>query len=306
MIQMKRITFLVMLIGLVAGMGVGKPAQAGNETTVAEGMAQYVPCAGSPATRLNAGLTARVTPGLPNALRSQPFRGSGSAIIGQIPGGSSFVVVFGPICGSNLTWWQVNYNGVIGWTPEGEGGTYWVEPINVVSCPYAPAPRLTVGGQGRVTPGLPNTIRSQPNTSGARIGQIPGSSTFSVLSGPVCGSNLNWWQVNYNGVIGWTAEGQYSTYWVEPVSVSTCTIALPPRLTVGRSARVTWGGSSNNMRSQPNLTAQRIGQIPPGGIFSVIEGPQCNGGIGWWKVNYNGVIGWTAEGLNNVYWLEPQ
>jgi hypothetical protein len=83
-------------------------------------------------------------------------------------------------------------------------------------CPGTPTPRLTVGGQGRVTPGLPNNLRSGAGVWNTRIGQIPGGGAFQVLAGPVCAGYYNWWQVNYQGLVGWTAEGVFSTYWLEP------------------------------------------------------------------------------------------
>ena len=85
----------------------------------------------------------------------------------------------------------------------------------IAQCPGAPLSRLTVGGTGHVTPGTPNLIRSQPG--GATIGSIPGGAAFSVLQGPTCTSDgIAWWQVNYNGTIGWTAEGQGTTYFLQP------------------------------------------------------------------------------------------
>lgn len=85
-------------------------------------------------------------------------------------------------------------------------------------CLNAPPPRLHVGGQGRVTlNGVPNRIRSQPNTSGAILGQIPSGDVFSVIGGPNCDGTYTWWQINYNGIVGWTAEGTGSDYFVEPV-----------------------------------------------------------------------------------------
>jgi len=84
------------------------------------------------------------------------------------------------------------------------------------SCPGAPAPRLTVGLSGRVTPGYPNALRNAPSLSAERIGNIPGEGVFTVLAGPRCADGFSWWQVNYNGSVGWTAEGDSSEYWVEP------------------------------------------------------------------------------------------
>ena len=61
----------------------------------------------------------------------------------------------------------------------------------------------------------------------------------------------------------------------------------------------------NRLRSLPE--GDVIGLIPPGGMFDVMDGPQCGpvNGLVWWKVNYNGAVGWTAEGENGEYYLEP-
>jgi hypothetical protein len=52
-----------------------------------------------------------------------------SDLLTAIPEGERFNVVGGPACGEGLVWWQVEYNGFTGWTPEGEGDTYWLNPI---------------------------------------------------------------------------------------------------------------------------------------------------------------------------------
>ena len=83
-------------------------------------------------------------------------------------------------------------------------------------CPGAPPVRLRVGMTARVTPGLPNKIRSQPATGAAEVGSIPGEGIFSVTGGPTCADGYTWWQVNYQGLIGWTASGTAQEYWVEP------------------------------------------------------------------------------------------
>jgi len=82
-----------------------------------------------------------------------------------------------------------------------------------------------------------------------------------------------------------------------------CPGALPSRLVIGGQARVT-PGDSNNIRQRPSLDSARIGQIPAGGTFQVLEGPTCADGYAWWRVNYAGTVGWTAESGNSVYWLE--
>ncbi|MCE7946540.1 MAG: hypothetical protein DYG88_03825 [Chloroflexi bacterium CFX4] len=177
------------------------------------------------ATRLTVGIRARVTsfPAQANALNSQPARPTRdprSVRLGTIPIGGSMTLISGPVCNDGVLWWQVNYNGIIGWTGEGENGVYWLEPIvGADACPPLLPPRLRIGSVARVTPGAPNALRSQPTTNNQIsrvIGNIPGGQFFSVLNGPICADGYAWWQVNYQGLVGWTAEGEGATYWLEP------------------------------------------------------------------------------------------
>lgn len=256
-------------------------------------------CPNAPPSQLVPGMQGRVTPGLPNSVRTLP---GGGTVIGQVPGGSTFSVVSSPQCGSDgRLWWQINYNGLLGWTAEGEGGTYWLEPYTVPATNCTMSPRLAVGLSGQVTPGLPNTLRSQPGSWGTSIGQIPGGGYFQVVGGPQCLSGIWWWQVQYGNQTGWTGEGQYGVYWLTPMG---CSLSPASRLTPGIQGRVT-PGLPNALRSQPG-SGSTITEIPAGGIFTVIGGPQCGtDGRMWWLVNYNGLLGWTAEGEGNTYWLEP-
>jgi hypothetical protein len=83
-------------------------------------------------------------------------------------------------------------------------------------CPGALPSRLAGGEQARVTPGPSNNLRSRPSTSAARILKIPGGSMMDVLEGPTCAGGYAWWKVRYVSQTGWTAEGDGTTYWLEP------------------------------------------------------------------------------------------
>jgi hypothetical protein len=84
-----------------------------------------------------------------------------------------------------------------------------------------------------------------------------------------------------------------------------CPGALPPRLAVGGQGQVIPGGGVNNLRAQPSRSAAKIGEIPENAVFSVEDGPACADGLVWWQVNYNGQSGWTVEGQDGTYYLEP-
>lgn len=84
----------------------------------------------------------------------------------------------------------------------------------------------------------------------------------------------------------------------------TCPGALPSRLVVGQTGAVT-PGSSNNIRAEPSRAATKVGEIPGGGQFTILDGPTCADDLAWWEVQYGSVTGWTVEGTADEYWLEP-
>ncbi|GAB4531120.1 MAG: hypothetical protein OHK0046_51930 [Anaerolineae bacterium] len=181
------------------------------------------------------------------------------------------------------------------------------------NCSDAPPPRLVVGSRGQVAPGAANNLRDVPNTGGARVGQMPSGSTFAVLEGPVCADGFNWYQVEFNGAIAWTVEGTDGEYWLQPLEADAEATAIPtlaegctmpPRLVVGGQGRVL-PGNANNFRDTPSASGTRLGQIPEGEVFLVLDGPICTEGFTWWQVDWSGFIGWTVEGANNRYSLEP-
>ena len=82
-------------------------------------------------TRLFQGEYAFVTTDPPlahNNVRTAP--GINQELIGKIAPGESFELLEGPICNNSLQWWKVRLpkTGLVGWTPEGNHETYWLEP----------------------------------------------------------------------------------------------------------------------------------------------------------------------------------
>jgi len=90
--------------------------------------------------------------------------------------------------------------------------------ISGLGCTDVTAVSLTIGGQGRVTPGDVNNLRASPSTSGQDIGDIPGSGEFTVVGGPECANGYQWWQVSYGGQTGSTVAGSGGVPWVENLS----------------------------------------------------------------------------------------
>lgn len=76
------------------------------------------------------------------------------------------------------------------------------------ACPADLVTALRVDTWARVTGDTANNLRAAPGLAAARIGQIPAGDLFRVLGGPQCGDGYVWWQVDYAGAPGWTAEGR--------------------------------------------------------------------------------------------------
>lgn len=87
-----------------------------------------VTCEGFIESRLLPGHRARVRPGPANNVRERPS--TIATIVAKIAGGAPFVVLEGPVCAEGLAWWRVSYQQWTGWTAEGSGSNYWLEPLD--------------------------------------------------------------------------------------------------------------------------------------------------------------------------------
>jgi hypothetical protein len=85
-----------------------------------------------------------------------------------------------------------------------------------ITCPGLVTPRLVIGDRAQVTPGDANNVRTRPGTNNPRIGSIPGGGELVVLDGPVCADGYVWWRVDFEGLVGWTAEGG-TNYFIRPL-----------------------------------------------------------------------------------------
>lgn len=95
----------------------------------AEAQSTPVPCEDAPAPRLLALAPGRVTPGgAANNLRAEPS--TAAEVVGQVPPGAVLNVLNRTACADGYRWYEVVYHGVVGWTVEGQGETYFLEPFS--------------------------------------------------------------------------------------------------------------------------------------------------------------------------------
>jgi hypothetical protein len=149
------------------------------------------------------------------------------------------------------------------------------------------------------------------------VGQYPVSSFSKVALGPdgqtlavIADKRLIWLAPDGQITEGLVIDDSAAALFWGPTAwridqPAACGDALPPRLIVGDYGVVRGDTTPNNLRDQP-ATGEILGQLQPGDMFLVIEGPECVDGLYWWKVdNLDGVVGWTAEGDSQAYWVNP-
>jgi hypothetical protein len=134
------------------------------------------------------------------------------------------------------------------------------------------------------------------------------SSGNLVLSFDVNLSNIPIWIVrDENG--NWLFENMRGLEDAKDIIISSaCNGSLKSRISVGMDSRVTkTDGTPLRIRTQPNKeTGTIITSLAEGLRMKIMEGPECNDGWVWWRVETeNGINGWVAEGDQSIWFIEP-
>ena len=93
-----------------------------------------------------------------------------------------------------------------------------------------------------------------------------------------------------------------------PTPSLSCPGALPTRLKAGGYAYVSLDPPlANRVRNGPGKNYSVVGSVQPGKIMEITDGPECADNWIWWKIREleTNLVGWTAEGDNQGYWLVP-
>ena len=93
-----------------------------------------------------------------------------------------------------------------------------VPPSPTAVCSPAPPSHLIVHERAQVSSADPRplNIRDGAGTAHPIIAEIPTDALLYVLEGPTCSQNYAWYRVEFNGIIGWIAEGDQHAYYVQP------------------------------------------------------------------------------------------
>jgi len=137
---------------------------------------------------------------------------------------------------------------------------------DVEDCSEVLPPHLIVGQPAQVAPENASRIRTFPSLEDFILGQSEGGETVVVINGPVCNDNFQWWFVDYEGLMGWSAEGDDDGYWLE----------LPSDLELDSSPTVLTPVTSTYVEFDKfsiTLTTDIASQVVTEIVPDVLEGP---------------------------------
>jgi uncharacterized protein YgiM (DUF1202 family) len=153
----------------------------------------YLADAASDSAVLPIGTTAIVTSDTLN-LRSDPSL-SGT-VQSTLANGDTGSVLADPQTADGYVWYQLDVNGVTGWATR----DYLAFAPSDISSSAA-------GGTALVNTNV-LVLRDSPTTSGAKLADLTGGASLTIVSGPTTADNLDWYEVSDGGTTGWV-DGDY-------------------------------------------------------------------------------------------------
>jgi N-acetylmuramoyl-L-alanine amidase len=191
--------------------------------------------------------------------------------------------ISGPTVVDGFHWFQVSFHGQQGFA----AGEFLSSSTDGGQC--TTDCQLTAGGFARVQPLFLN-LRCGPSINCEIIMSVPQGTVVNLLDGPTASDGFHWWHVTFDDHEGFMA-GEF----LEPVSGSgpspqPCSSGCG--LLKGDDAVVT--SDTLNLRSGPGLNCPIIAVMPHGAHVEVLDDPIQADGFHWYKVSFNGQIGFAA------------
>jgi uncharacterized protein YgiM (DUF1202 family) len=206
-------------------------------------------------------------------VRDQPDPIEGN-VIAQVQRGETYPALR---INSPNNWVQILVDGEAGWVNEN-----YVSLINADTLP-----EIIYDVRATVTAGRLN-VRRQPGLTSDVLLKINRGETYPVLGQNAEGT---WLQIDVNGTIGWVNDDYVELSNPTPLPVADEVIPDAEAPLVEDNPIVTATPYTVNIRSGPGTQFADIGNMDIGTTARVIgKNPAGN----WWKVDYNGIVGWVT------------
>lgn len=146
-------------------------------------------------------------------------------------------------------------------------------------------------------------IRLEPSLGAAQIGLIGWGQRASLLE---TSANGDWYKIDYQGVVGWSASVWFVTVEGSVAQVPGGTLDTivdtsilegvgggGPAETTAASGVVAFANDSIRIRAEPSLSGERIGSIAWGQTAPVLAYARDGAGQTWILINHQGLVGWS-------------
>lgn len=144
---------------------------------------------------------------------------------------------------------------------------------------------------------------------------------LEISSNPICSDNSYYWLVCLGTECNYMPEFYNQQTYLSPTThqasenspnqpsdIPVCPGTLPSRLSIGAKAEVTTNGMAPqlSLRAQPSMSAEKVHVIASGRDMVILDGPVCAENSYWWYIrSEQGYEGWSREGDNEDYWIDP-
>lgn len=201
--------------------------------------------------------------------------GLDSAVLSELPNGTTATVADGPIEADGYTWYALDVDGTVGWS--------------VVDC-LAIASGSTESASVAATAALSVTadalnLRETVGLGGALIAELPAGTAVTILDGPQAVDGYSWYLVETEYGTGWVA-GDYL------IGDSAATTDVASAFATGSAAAVNDDGL--RLRETAGLSGVVVTELPADTAVTVIGGPVSLDGYSWYQVETASGTGWVA------------
>jgi len=178
-------------------------------------------------------------------------------------------------------WYKIEYQGIVGWS-----SAQWFQTLSGDASAVAPQAEASATATGIATTARSQgnvRIRNAPSFNGDRIGLVPWGAVVNVLA--IDPTQL-WYQIEYDGISGSTFKDWYR------VNSGDVGSLITEALTVNSPSGVAVRPLGNlRLRARPSLSGDQIGLIGWGSRVALLE---IDATGNWYKIEYNGVVGWSS------------
>lgn len=133
-------------------------------------------------------------------------------------------------------------------------------------------------------------FRAEPGLSGESAVVLPPGLRATVMAGPMVADGYAWYQLDANGVTGWSA-GEFLAP-AGPILAFAAQAPAAPLFPLGSPVVVADG--ELNLRATAGLGGDIQDQLPTGTAATIVAGPTASDGYTWYQLDIDGRSGWSA------------